>query len=126
MRALACLAIGLGMGLIGGFVQTWLVTVSGHEVPAGTLLVLATVVPMARAAAWWARSRSGALGFMIGWMGATLLLGITTPSGDVVLAGGSLQLAYLIAATALLAAASSFPLVDRQETPAPAEVPADV
>ena len=125
MRIVASLLIGLVMGLVGGFVQTWVLPVAGFTIPSGMILVLATAVPVARAVAWWQGSRWGALAFLVGWVAATFALGITTPSGDLVLDDSPWQLAYLIGSTALLASAASFPLIERPD-PAPLlEAPAD-
>ncbi len=129
MRAAAMLVLGLFFGFIGAAIQTHTVTVGSVRLPSGAVLVLAVVVLVARAGAWWQGSRLGAVIFSIGWLVATLIMGSETPGGDLVITDGTRQLAYVVGGCMLLAAASGFPLLPEAESvpaePGPQDEPAD-
>jgi hypothetical protein len=101
-------------------VQTWTVPAGGQALPVGTVLVLAALLPLVRACAWWSGSRAGAATFAVGWLAATLMMGTTTAGGDLVLSSGTRQVAYLILGTMMLSAASGYPLLPEDDTPRPA------
>lgn len=111
MRAAALLVLGLFLGFIGAAIQTYQAALGSVQLPAGAVLVLVVVVLVARAGAWWQGSRLGAVAFSVGWVAATLVMGSETSAGDLLLTGGTRQLAYLIGGTTLLAAACGFPLL---------------
>ncbi|MGB8022186.1 MAG: DUF6113 family protein [Candidatus Nanopelagicales bacterium] len=115
MHAVVLVVIGVLLGAVGALLQAVVVQVGGVAVPIGALLVLAALVPVARACAWWADSRWGALLFSVGWLGASLLMATTTPGGDLVLAAGTRQMAYLIGGTIVLAITCTFPLMVRED-----------
>ena len=117
MRVAACVVVGLFFGFVGAMVQTYTFTVAGVALPVGAVLVLAACLAVARACAWWVLSRWGAIAFSGGWLAATLMMGSTTPSGDLVLSSGTRQVSYLIAGSMLLAAASGFPLLPDDDKP---------
>lgn len=115
MRIAACVVLGLFLGFVGGMVQTLTVAVAGTWLPVGTVLVLCAIVPVSRACAWWVGSRAGAASFAVAWLVATLMLGTTTPGGDLVLTSGTRQMAYLILGSMALAACSGFPLLPEDD-----------
>jgi hypothetical protein len=117
MRVAACLVLGLTLGAVAAMVQTWEAVVGGHRLPVGTVLALVSVLAVARACAWWVGSRLGAIGFSVGWLAATLMMGTTTPGGDLVLSSGTRQMAYLVVGTMLLSAASGYPLLPEDDGP---------
>ena len=111
MRAAALLVLGVFLGMVGALVQTGTTSLGSLTLPTGTLLVLATLVPLARAGAWWMDSRWGAIALSLGWLAATLLMGTTTSGGDLVISSGTRQVAYLVGGTILLSAACGYPLL---------------
>ncbi len=115
MRVAASLVLGLFLGFVGAMLQTWTTSVGTITIPVGVILVLAAILAVARACAWWVGSRWGSIGFSAGWLGATLMMGTQTPGGDLVLSSGTRQIAYLILGTLLLSAASGFPLLPEDE-----------
>ena len=124
MRIAATLVLGLFVGFIGAMVQWYAPTVAGRSVPVGAALTLLAVVVLARACAWWVRSRWGAIGFSVGWLAATLMMGTETPGGDLVLSGSgdaavSRSLVYLLIGTMALSAACGYPLLPEDDTPEP-------
>lgn len=118
MRAAALLFLGLFFGFTGALIQTRTATIGSLALPVGALLVLVTVVLVARAGAWWQGSRLGAITFSVGWLAATLMMGSETAAGDLVLTSGTRQMSYLIGGAMLLAAACGFPLLPEDDTPA--------
>lgn len=123
MRAAALLVLGLFLGFVGALVQAWQAWVGPALIPVGTLMVLACLVPVSRACAWWVDSRWGAISFSVGWLAATLMMSTQTPGGDLVLSAGTRQIAYLMGGTMLLAAACGYPLLSPQDEPAAALPP---
>jgi hypothetical protein len=124
VRIAATLVLGLFVGFVGAMVQWYSPTVAGRSVPVGAIIALLAVVPVARACAWWAGSRRGAIGFSVGWLAATLMMGSETPGGDLVLTGSgdaavSGSLAYLLLGTMALSAACGYPLLPEDDTPEP-------
>lgn len=119
MRAVALVLLGAFLGVVGALLQARQTHVAGLLLPTGMVLVVVALVLVARACAWWVGSRWGALALSAGWLAATLGMATRTPGGDLVLTSGTRQLAYLVGASMLLAAASAFPLVvARQHEPA--------
>jgi hypothetical protein len=126
VRIAATLVLGLFVGFVGAMVQWYSPTVAGHSVPVGAAIALLAVVPVARACAWWVGSRWGAIGFSVGWLAATLMMGTESPGGDLVLTGStdsavSGPLAYLLIGTMALSAACGYPLLPEDDTPAPGD-----
>ena len=117
MRAAFLVLLGLAAGTVGAMLQTFVVWVGDVPLPVGAVATVLVVVLMARAAAWWVRSRWGAIVFSVSWMAATLLMASTTPGGDLVLSNGTRQLAYLVLGAMLLAAASGYPLLPADDAP---------
>jgi hypothetical protein len=120
MRVASSLVLGVFLGLVGAMLQTFTMRVGSVALPVGAALVLIVTTSVARACAWWAGTRWAAVAFSIGWLGATLMMGTTTPGGDLVLSSGTRQIAYLIVGTMLLSAASGFPLLPEDDEPAQA------
>lgn len=106
------LLLGFVIGVLGAIVQGQRITVGGTLIPTGTILALAVLVPIARAAAWWLNSRLGALYLGIGWLIATLAMSTAKPWGDLILDAGTRQIAYLVGGSFLLASAAAYPLLD--------------
>lgn len=115
VRAVGLVLVGLFLGTVGALLQAYQVRVLGALLPLGMVVALAALVPVARAGAWSMGSRTGAVALSLGWLGATLVMGTQTPSGDLVLDSGTRQIAYLIGGTVLLSAACSFPLLVPEE-----------
>ncbi len=115
MRAAALILLGLFLGFVGALVQAYEQPVGPVVVPLGLLLVLASLVPVARASAWWIGSRLGAVLFSTGWVAATLVMGSPMPGGDLVLASGWREMTYLIGGTILLGASCGFPLLPEDD-----------
>lgn len=109
---------GVAVGVIGAFVQANRLLVGTVAVPWGTVLVLVTLVLGVRGASWLVGSRVGGAAAYAGWLVATVLLAVSSPSGDLAISDGGRQLAYLLVGVVLGAAASSFPLVERRPRPA--------
>ncbi|MCU0301928.1 MAG: hypothetical protein MUF35_10055 [Candidatus Nanopelagicales bacterium] len=119
-RLLAALAVGLLLGLVGAAAQSWAPDLLGVRLPVGAAIGVVTAALVARACAWWVGSRAGAVAHSVGWLGATLAMGTTTPSGDLVLSSGTRQVGYLVVGSMVLAACCGFPLLPDDDTPEPA------
>lgn len=109
LAALACLAIGIVVGLAGAFVQASRVIIGPVVVPWGTVLVLIVVVLAVRGAVWGFGSRAGGWLLFGGWLLATVGLAAESPSGDLAISAGGRQWAYLLGGVILGAAAASVP-----------------
>jgi hypothetical protein len=109
--------IGFALGIIGGFVQaarTLVDTPWGTvSFPWGTVLVLVVLVLAIRGGAWWVRSRLGGWLLFTGWILATILMALETPSGDTAISAGGRQWAYLLIGVVVGAACATFPVIDR-------------
>ena len=116
MRAAASLVLGVFLGVVGAMVQTWTPHLLGARLPVGVMMVLVAVVLVARACAWWSGSRLGAILFSVGWLAATLIMGSTTPDGDLILDSGTRQMAYLVLGTIALSACCGYPLLPEDDT----------
>jgi hypothetical protein len=119
-RLLAALALGLLLGLAGAVAQWWTLDIASVGLPVGAILGVLTAAYVARACAWWVGSRAGAVAFSVGWLAATLMMGSTSPSGDLVLSSGTRQVAYLVLGSMVLAACCGFPLLPEDDAPQPA------
>lgn len=100
MRKFLVLAVGtvsgVAFGACGAFVQADRVIVAGVTVPYGVALAVSCVVAWQL---WLAREygmRLAAAGVALGWIVATLVLGLATSSEDVVLAANTRATAYLV------------------------------
>jgi hypothetical protein len=121
-RLLAVALVGLLLGFAGAAGQWWSVSVLGVRLPVGALLGLVAAAFVVRASAWWVGSRAGAIASAVGWLAATLMLGTTSPSGDLILSSGTLQVAYLVVGSMVLAACCGFPLLPDEDAPEVGEV----
>lgn len=108
------LAIGLVIGVVGGFVQSmrWVTPLAGLALPWGAVLATATALLAVRAAVWLLRRRSAGWVTLTGWVVGTLVVATRSPSGDLALSAGTRQWAYVLAVVVLGAAASTFPIRD--------------
>jgi hypothetical protein len=112
VRVLALLLLGVMVGVFTAILQAQRIQVGQVWVPTGVVLALAVLVPIARAAAWWLRSRWGAACLGLGWLVATLTLGTSASRGDLILDSGPRQISYLVIGSVLLAACATFPLLE--------------
>lgn len=112
--ALGCLAAGLVVGLVGGFVQAMRSVVDAPwgiiVVPWGLLLALVVMLIVVRGASWAMESRAGGFLALAGWLTLTLLLASQSARGDVIIAAGARQWMYLLGGSVLGAAVATLPL----------------
>lgn len=117
LRLLALALAGLGIGIVGGFVQADRAVVESPwglmVIPWGVVVVLAVLVIAIRGAAWVMRSRWGAWVLFIGWIAGTVLMAGESPSGDTTISAGGRQWAYLLIGVILGAACATFPVIER-------------
>lgn len=118
LRLVLAALIGFVLGVIGGFVQAARAVIDTPwgtlTLPWGTVLVLVVLVLAIRGAAWWVRSRLGGWLLFAGWITATILLALETPSGDTAISAGGRQWAYLLIGVVVGAACATFPVIDRR------------
>lgn len=112
MRAVVLLLFGLIIGVIGAILQAQRVHIGQFWIPTGLVLALGVLVPISRAAAWWLRSRLGAIYLGVGWLIGTLAMGTSSPWGDLILDSGIRQLSYLLIGSLLVTVAAALPLTD--------------
>ena len=114
----ALFVIGLATGLLGAFVQaSRLVTTwpwGQLVVPWGVALVALLLLVLIRGGAWLLRSRLGAWSVLTGWLLGTIVMSTPSPSGDLLLAGGTRQWVYLLGGVILGAAVATFPVIESQ------------
>ena len=113
LRVLGLLLGGFALGTVGAFVQAVRGSVGPVPVPWGAALVLLTLVLLVRGGSWLVGTRWGGVAVLVGWLGATLALAVSSPSGDVAITDGGRQLGYLALGVLLGTAAATVPLVDR-------------
>ena len=110
--------MGFALGIVGGFLQAARAVVDTPwgvwAIPWGMVLVLVVLVLVIRGAAWWARSRVGGWLLFGGWVIATILMALETPSGDTAISSGTRQWAYLLIGVVVGAACATFPVIDRR------------
>lgn len=95
-KLLAGIAIGFGIGIASGFVRADRVRVAEMMIHYGIALALSGVLVIQL---WLARryqSRWIGIGYAVGWIGATLVLGAQDTSGDLVLPGSALSMVYVL------------------------------
>lgn len=118
LRLVLAALIGFVLGVLGGFVQAARAVIdtpwSTLTLPWGTVLVLVVLVLAIRGGAWWVRSRLGGWLLFAGWITATVLLALETPSGDTAISAGGRQWAYLLIGVVVGAACATFPVIDRR------------
>jgi hypothetical protein len=108
--ALALLPAGFLFGLIGGFLQEHRLVLGQVAVPWASVLVIATLVAVVRAASQEFGSRTGGGLFFTGWALATVLMALPNPSGDLIFSPSLAAYAYLGAGAILGSAAAAWPL----------------
>lgn len=110
---------GFVFGVIGAFVQADRIVIEGDStivIPWGVVVVLLALVAVIRGGAWLVRARLGGAMVFIGWIAATLLLAVESPSGDLALSSGGRQMAYLLIGAILGAGAATFPIRESRIT----------
>ncbi len=117
--ALLLLVAGLGMGLIGAFLQAQRVALAAPwgttVLPWGLVVMWIALIVGVRGGAWALRSRWGGWAVALGWLVSTVVMSAESPSGDVALSGGGRQLTYLLGGVILASAAATLPVPQRRE-----------
>lgn len=115
--ALLAVLAGVLVGSIGAFVQAtrdvWQIGTTVIAVPWGLVVMLILVVCTVRGSALLLGTRGGGWAALAGWLGATVLFAVDSPSGDVAISAGGRQVLYVIGGTILGAATSTFPVGPR-------------
>lgn len=106
--ALVGLALGLGVGTIGAFVQAARSQVLGISIPWGLVFMLGMLVVAIRVAVNSTHTRWAGSGIFLGWLIATIGFATETPwSGDLIISSGGRQLVYLLVGVVLGSAAAT-------------------
>jgi hypothetical protein len=100
---------GIALGLVGGFLQAAEVTIGPASLPVWAVVVLAAMVVTMRAITTSYGSRKPAVTWFLGWLVVSLLLAVTSPAGDQVIADGNVPLFYLFGGVVLGSAFASVP-----------------
>lgn len=100
---------GAALGLVGAFLQAADVTIGSVSLPIWAVIVLAAMAVTTRAITTSYGSRKPAVVWFLGWLLATLILAMTLPGGDQVIADGTAQLIYLFGGVVLGSAVASIP-----------------
>lgn len=112
--ALGLALLGGVIGLVGAFVQAQRTLVElpwgSLFVPWGTVLVWICLVAAIRGGAWALESRWGGSAVLAGWLVLTVVMSAESPSGDLALAGGGRQFAYLFVGVVVGSAAATLPV----------------
>ena len=112
------LMLGLAIGLLGAFEQAgrWVTAWPWGQIviPWGMALMLLLLVLLIRGGAWLVRTRFGGWVVLAGWLACTIYLTTESPSGDLVLAGGTRQWVYVLAGVVLGSVAATFPVTESQ------------
>lgn len=93
---IAGIGSGFGVGVAAGFVRADRIRISGVMIHYGIFLAIAGVLVIQL---WLARrfqSRWIAIGYAVGWITSTILLGASNGNGDLVLPGSALTAAYVL------------------------------
>lgn len=123
--ALASLAAGLLLGVVGAFFQAMRLSLFGWTVPYGLLLMLAFLLILIRSVIEAADVRWPGWLVYVGWLAATVVYAAELPSGSLVISAGGRQMGYLAGGVVLGAAAATVPSLNRLRTaraPRPAGV----
>jgi hypothetical protein len=117
---IALSAMGVAVGVTGAFMQAQRVIIELFDryviLPWGMLIMLGLLIVLTRLATLAARSRWGAWLFLLGWLGATVLLAAESPSGDIAVSSGGRQLVYLFGGVIMCVAIATFPVSFRGGT----------
>jgi hypothetical protein len=111
LGALACLAIGLLVGLAGAFVQASRLIIGTVAIPWGAAFALIVLLLAIRGGVWGFGSRLGGWLVFAGWLLMTVGLATETPSGDLAISAGGRQWVYVLAGVVLGAGAATTPPV---------------
>lgn len=112
--------LGVGIGIVGAFVQairwTWSAPWGLVTVPWGAALVVVTLLAAIRASIWLVGRRGAGWVVFAGWVVGSFIAATASPSGDIAIgcAPGDpclRQWGYLLVAVVLGAAAAAFPIL---------------
>lgn len=107
LAAVGMVLVGVVFGALAAFLQALRWFVWGVSVPWGTVLMLLALVVLVRGAVEGMHSRWAGWALYGGWLLATVVFAAETPSGDLVLSGGTRQVVYLFGGVILGAAAAT-------------------
>ena len=117
LGAAGLVALGLGVGIAGAFVQAQRGLVEAPwgqvSIPWGVPLVWIALVAAVRGGVWATGARWAGWSVLVGWLVATVALSAESPSGDVALSGGTRQMVYLVVGVILGSAAATLPVSAR-------------
>lgn len=113
----ACLVLavvaGTVIGLTGAFVQAhrsvWTFDGRYLVIPWGVIIVLVVLVLAVRGAAKVTGLRAAGWLLLAGWLAATVLLALETPSGDIAVSSGVRQVGYLFGGVIVGSATATLP-----------------
>lgn len=111
-RALAVLVaglVGLGVGVLGAFVQSMSAHVLGVRLPYGLLPALAGLGAVLVLTGVVLRQRLPVLAPALGWAVAVFSLAVPRPEGDLVVAGSVSGYLYLLGGALLIGVCLTFP-----------------
>lgn len=116
-RIASCVGLlvgGFAFGVVGAFTQAYRLVFAWNGstvvIPWGVVVTLAFLFAFVRGAAWLIRTRWAGASLFVGWIVATLVMAVESPSGDLALSGGGRQMAYLFVGAVIGAASATFPL----------------
>lgn len=105
--------VGFLVGLTGGFVQAhrsvWVFDGRYLVIPWGVIIVLVVLIVAIRGAATVTRLRSAGWLVVAGWLVATVLLALESPSGDIAVSSGLRQWGYLLGGVIVGSATATLP-----------------
>ena len=123
LGVLGLIMFGLGIGLVGAFVQAQRALVDTQwgavAIPWGVPLVWFALLAAIRAGTWALGTRWGGWGVLLGWLASTIVMSADSPSGDLARSGGTRQMTYLLGGVILGSAAATLPLPRRATEPLP-------
>jgi len=116
-RIASCVGLlvgGFAFGVMGAFTQAYRLVFAWNGntvvIPWGVVLTLVFLFVFVRGAAWLILTRWAGASLFVGWIFATLVMAVESPSGDLALSAGGRQMAYLFAGAVIGAASATFPL----------------
>lgn len=105
--------VGFLVGLTGGFVQAhrsiWLFDGRYVVIPWGVVIVLVVLIVAIRGLAKATSLRASGWLVLAGWLAATILLALESPSGDIAVSSGLRQWGYLLGGVIVGSATATLP-----------------